>query len=198
MAPQVLQGVYSSQADLWSAGVIAYMLLSASKPFYDKSRRKMIDKIMRAEYSMEGLGWQNVSDSAKDFVSKLLVLDPKQRMDASKASEHNWIVDREQLPNERPTREVLATIEDGLINYTQTSALKKIALNIIAHRSSIAEIQELRVAFDKFDTRRDGVITFEEFKEGLKGLNYPDDVLTEMFASIVSTLFIVAANVFSL
>ena len=49
MSPQVLQGVYTSQADLWSAGVIIYMLLSSHRPFYSKKRKVMIDKIMRCK-----------------------------------------------------------------------------------------------------------------------------------------------------
>ena len=50
MSPQVLQGVYTSQADLWSCGVIIYMLLSSHRPFYSKKRKVMIDKIMRCKY----------------------------------------------------------------------------------------------------------------------------------------------------
>jgi calcium-dependent protein kinase len=50
MSPQVLQGVYGSQADLWSCGVIIYMLLSSHRPFYSKKRKIMIDKIMRCEF----------------------------------------------------------------------------------------------------------------------------------------------------
>lgn len=183
MSPQVLQGIYSSQADLWSTGVIAYMLLSASKPFYDKRRRKVIDLIMRASYTMEGPAWEKISATGKDFVSKLLLLDPKDRMNAAQASQHEFIVNREQLPDERPSPETLATIDDCLVSYRQTSHLKKIALNIIAHRSTMDEISELRKAFDSIDENNNGVITFEEFKQALKK-NYPEETLCEIFASI--------------
>jgi calcium-dependent protein kinase len=137
MAPQVLQGIYSSKADLWSVGVIAYMLLSASKPFYSRKRRKMIDLIMRCDYVYDAPVWKEaISADAKDFIDKLLVVDPKHRWDAAKALKHPWLVNREQLPDEKPSEAILMQVEDSLLNYRQTSALKKLALNVIAHRSS--------------------------------------------------------------
>jgi calcium-dependent protein kinase len=137
MAPQVLQGIYSSKADLWSVGVIAYMLLSASKPFYSRKRRKMIDLIMRCDYVYDAPIWKEaISDNAKDLIDKLLVVDPKQRWDAAKALKHPWLVNREQLPDEKPSEAILMQVEDSLLNYRETSALKKLALNVIAHRSS--------------------------------------------------------------
>ena len=146
----------------------------------------MIDLIMRAEYNFDGPGWDKVSASGKDFVGKLLVLDPKQRMNASQALQHEFIVKREQLPDERPSPAILDSIDDCLVNYKQTSQLKKLALNIIAHRSTMNEISELRKAFDSMDTYNNGVLTFEEFKQALKKSNLSDESLTEIFESIVS------------
>lgn len=184
MAPAVLQGIYSSNADLWSAGVIAYMLLSATKPFWHKRRKRMIDMIMRCHYTMEGGVWESISPAAKDFVSHLIVLDPKERYSAAQALKHEWIVNRERLPNERPTEALLESIDGSLLNYKNTSALKKIALTVIAHRSNTGDIMELRNAFSAFDTENDGTISFEEFKEGLKKLKYSDEMLKDIFSSI--------------
>jgi calcium-dependent protein kinase len=184
MAPQVLQGVYSSQADLWSTGVIAYMLLSASKPFYHKRRRKMIDQIMRADFGYNAPVWKQISESAQDFVSRLLVVDPKKRLNAEKALDHSWIVNRERLPDETPSEDLLAAVDDCLVNYRQTSELKKLALNMIAHRSTAEEIMQLRKVFDSYDTSNDGIITFDEFKAALHKMNYPDEIVQEVFSSI--------------
>jgi calcium-dependent protein kinase len=138
MAPQVLQGIYSSKADLWSVGVIAYMLLSASKPFYSRRRRQMIDLIMRGDYNYDDAPiWKElISTDAMDFIDKLLVVDPKTRWDAAKALKHPWLVNREQLPDEKPSEAILGQVEGSLLNYRHTSAFKKLALNVIAHRSS--------------------------------------------------------------
>lgn len=187
MAPQVLQGIYSSKADLWAVGVIAYMLLSASKPFYSRRRRKMIDLIMRCDYSCDSPIWQAaISADAKDFISKLIVVDPKHRWDAAEALKHPWIVKREQLPDEKPSEALLEKIDDSLLNYRHTSALKKLALNVVAHRSSTADILQLRTAFDQFDVEKDGIISYAEFKQALEKMNYSDETLEEIFASVVS------------
>lgn len=184
MSPQVLQGVYSSQADLWAVGVIAYMLLSTSKPFWSKRRRVLVDKIMRVAYTFDSPVWEKLSDKSKDFVSKLLVMHPKQRMTAATALKHPWICDREMFSDEKASEEVLRSVDDCLLNYKDSSVLKKVALNVIAHRSSTKEIEELRKAFKQYDTARNGVITFEEFAAALKKMNYPDETIREIFASI--------------
>lgn len=189
MAPQVLQGIYSSQADLWSIGVMSYMLLSSTKPFYSKNKRAMIDLIMRGKVSFDGDTWKNVSEDAKDFVRQLLVVNPKQRMDGPEALQHPWIVDREQLPNELPSPEVLAAVDAVLLNYGQTSPLKKLALTVIAHRSTAKDVLHLRKVFDSFDTVKNGYLSYEEFKAALEKMDFTGDDLDEIFTSIVSALW---------
>merc|ERR1712165_358476 len=90
MAPQVLRGVYTSQADLWSIGVITYMLLSNTKPFYGKKRRHVVSKILKGSYKFYSPSWENISDEAQNFVINLLQVDPKLRMNADAALEHDW------------------------------------------------------------------------------------------------------------
>lgn len=185
MAPQVLQGVYSSQADLWSIGVICYMLLSSSKPFWHQRRRNMVDLIMRADYNFKSPAWKHVSEEAKDFVSKLLVLDPLKRMNAKSALQHTWIIHRKQWDDQKPPKdELLSVLDESLLFYTQTSELKKLALNVIAHRSTTKDILELRRAFEKCDTNTNGIITFVEFREALKDCKYPEETLRQIFSSI--------------
>lgn len=171
---------------MWSIGVVAYMLLSSFKPFYHKDRRKMVDRIMLAHFTLVGPIWDAVSESAKDFVSHLLVVDPGKRMDAEMALRHEWIVKRKKLPNETIPEHILLSVDDSLLRYRQTSELKKLALMIIAHQSTTDEILQLRKVFGELDTECNGVITFEEFKHGLSTMRFSDDVVEEIFASVVS------------
>jgi hypothetical protein len=106
-------------------------------------------------------------------------------MDARTALKHPWMVNRDELTDEKPTEAVLASIENGLLQYPHTSELKKLALNVIAHRSTTSEIMDLRKAFDKFDIEKDGVITYAEFKQALHEMNYPEETLKEIFRSVV-------------
>lgn len=184
MAPQVLQGMYSSQADMWSVGVMAFMLLSSTKPFYDKQRRVMIDRIMKGKYSFSAPTWEIISDSAKDFVQKLIVINPRDRLTAAQALKHDWIIHRENLSTQLPSNECLAKIHDSLINYRHTSKLKKLALTVIAHRSTQNDIEKLRCVFEKYDSENNGVLSYAEFRAALIDMQYPDELLEEIFKSI--------------
>lgn len=184
MAPQVLQGVYSNKADIWAVGVIAYALCSSSKPFYHRRRRKMIDLIMRADYNYDHKVWETISDDAKEFIDSILVIDPQKRPDASQALKKNWITHVSSLNDERPSEDILKGVEDSLLNYRNTSPLKKLALNVIAHRSSTKEIMDLRKVFEQYDTLKNGVITFEEFENALRKAKYPTEAMQDIFESI--------------
>ena len=186
MSPQVLKGVYTSQSDLWAVGVIAYMLLSSTKPFNSRNRRAMLDLIMEANVRFDSPAWFfHISANAKDFVQQLLLKDPDQRLNARDASNHPWITGREQLPDELPSPEVLGAIDDSLINYQNTSQLKKLALVVIAHRSSTKDILELRKVFDTFDTKKDGTLSAKEFKDALLSIHFPENEINSVFTSIV-------------
>ena len=147
MAPQVLQGVYSSQADLWSVGVMTYMLLSSHRPFYNKKRRVMIDNIMRADYNLKSVYWNPISDEAKDMVNNLLIVDPSKRMNASDALEHKWLSKEFNLSDRKPEASVDNAVKESLVSFRQTSELKKIALNVSTFLG--ATIAEVNITFQQ-------------------------------------------------
>ncbi|TPX44773.1 hypothetical protein SeMB42_g01997 [Synchytrium endobioticum] len=93
VAPEVLrrQG-YSKEIDLWSLGVITYILLSGYPPFYDQNNVELFKQIMTGKYEFDRPWWDNVSESAKDFIRHLLVLEPRQRYTAQDALAHPFIV----------------------------------------------------------------------------------------------------------
>lgn len=185
MAPQVLQGVYTSQADMWSVGVITYMLLSSHRPFYSKKRAVMIDKIMRCDYNFTKDYWQPISDEAKDFISKLLVMDPRVRYNAAEAQGHEWMSKEYNIEDRAPTESLTGRVNEILSAYKNNVPLKKLALNVIAKKSTTDEIINLRKAFDMFDTANNGVISSEEFKVALTDkCSYSEAEIEEMFNSI--------------
>jgi len=185
MAPQVLQGIYTSQADMWSVGVITYMLLSSHRPFYSKKRAVMVDKIMRSDYSFKKDYWNPISVEAKDFITKLLVLDPKVRSQAVQAQDHEWMHKEFKLEDRAPAEALTGRVNTHLSAYKNNVPLKKLALNVIAHRSTTGEILNLRKAFDQFDTANNGVISFDEFMAALQDkCAYSKSEIKSMFDSI--------------
>jgi serine/threonine protein kinase len=186
MAPQVLRGVYTSQADNWSIGVVTYMLLSSTKPFYGKKRRHVVNKILNGEYSFYSKAWNTISQESKEFVSALLQVDSKKRMTAKDALAHPWLNTQFALSDRLPTKETMESIHESIISYASTGEFKKMALMVIAHQSTTNDISELRKVFDAYDTGNDGTITYEEFYQAIKSVNanYTDADIEQLFKSV--------------
>ncbi|CAN0139028.1 unnamed protein product, partial [Phaeothamnion confervicola] len=94
VAPEVLRGSYTEKCDLWSMGVITYMLLTGAPPFWGQSDAKVRQKILIGRYSMPPELFQNVSGAARDFIRRLLVVDPSGRLSAEQALDHPWLRSR--------------------------------------------------------------------------------------------------------
>ena len=73
IAPEVIKGEYSEACDIWSAGVVLYVLLSGFFPFYGKCRGDILKKVLKMNYQFEGAMWDHVSNEAKDLIKKMLV-----------------------------------------------------------------------------------------------------------------------------
>lgn len=185
IAPEVLLGSYTSKVDLWSIGVMAYMLLSSSKPFHEKRRSRMITKIKQGTYSFYANTWDHLSQESKDFVSSLIVVDPETRLTGEQALKHKWLSDEFPLSERIPDEEFLDSVQESIADYADVGEFKKIALMVIAHKSSSAEIVELRKAFDAYDTTNDGVISFAEFKAAMSSSsNYMEKDIEEIFQNL--------------
>ena len=93
VAPEVLeQKPYNEACDFWSVGVVMFILLSGSPPFYDEDNFELFEKIKKCEYDMTSPQWESVSSEAKDFISKLLVADPEARIKGDEIMSHPWIL----------------------------------------------------------------------------------------------------------
>ncbi|KAK8598124.1 hypothetical protein V6N13_095514 [Hibiscus sabdariffa] len=99
MAPEVLKRNYGPEVDVWSAGVILYILLCGVPPFWAETKRGLALAILRSVIDFKRDPWPKVSDNAKDLVKKMLNPDTKQRLTAQQVLEHPWIVNANKTPN---------------------------------------------------------------------------------------------------
>ncbi|CAM9489552.1 unnamed protein product, partial [Ectocarpus sp. 6 AP-2014] len=92
VAPEMLKNVpYGASVDMWSIGVIIFVLLAGTPPFHDRDQKLMFRKIKSGEYKFKGDFWQEISGDAKDLITKLLTVDPAKRLTASAACKHPWL-----------------------------------------------------------------------------------------------------------
>jgi len=92
VAPEVLNATgYEKEVDMWSIGVITYILLCGFPPFYNESLPDLFEQIMKADYDFPEEYWRDISENAKDFIKKLLVVDPKSRLTSKEALKHPWL-----------------------------------------------------------------------------------------------------------
>ncbi|KQK23855.1 calcium-dependent protein kinase 7 isoform X2 [Brachypodium distachyon] len=163
LAPEVLNKRYGPESDVWSAGVILYVLLSGVPPFWSETPQGIFDAVLKGHIDFESEPWPKISDSAKDLIRKMLCHCPSERLKAHEVLRHPWI-----CKNGVTTGQALdPSIISQLNEFSAMKNLKKLALRVIAERLSEEEIAGLREMFKAVDINNRGVITFGELRKGL-------------------------------
>ncbi|KAK3017801.1 hypothetical protein RJ639_004414 [Escallonia herrerae] len=176
VAPEVLRKHYGPECDVWSAGVIIFILLSGVPPFWDETEQGIFEQVLKGELDFVSEPWPNISDSAKDLVKKMLVRDPKKRLSAHEVLCHPWV----QMEGVAPDKPLDSAVLTRLKQFSAMNKIKKIAIRVIAESLSEEEIAGLKEMFKMIDTDNSGQITLEELKKGLErvGANLKDSEIS--------------------
>ncbi|CAI9299207.1 calcium-dependent protein kinase 26 [Lactuca sativa] len=164
VAPEVLLKHYGPEADVWTAGVILYILLSGVPPFWAETQQGIFDAVLKGDIDFDSDPWPVISDSAKDLIRKMLCSRPSNRLTAHEVLCHPWICENGVAPDRALDPAVLSRLKQ----FSAMNKLKKMALRVIAESLSEEEIAGLREMFKAMDTDNSGAITFDELKAGLR------------------------------
>ncbi|GLT82646.1 hypothetical protein SLE2022_010050 [Rubroshorea leprosula] len=163
VAPEVLKRRSGPESDVWSIGVITYILLCGRRPFWDKTEDGIFKEVLRNKPDFRRKPWPTVSNSAKDFVRKLLVKDPRARLTAAQALSHPWV--REGgCASEIP---IDISVLSNLRQFVKYSRLKQFALRALASTINEEELADLKDQFDAIDVDKNGSISLEEMRQAL-------------------------------
>ncbi|RHN57786.1 putative protein kinase CAMK-CDPK family [Medicago truncatula] len=117
VAPEVLRRKYGKEIDIWSAGVILYVLLSGVPPFWAETEKGIFDAILQGRIDFESLPWPIISNCAKDLVSKMLIQDPNKRITAS---QHPWLKEGRDASDKPIESAVLSRRDSAQYFYLQS------------------------------------------------------------------------------
>ncbi|KAH6818691.1 CDPK-related kinase 1 [Perilla frutescens var. frutescens] len=162
VAPEVLHRSYGTEADMWSIGVIAYILLCGSRPFWSRTESGIFRAVLKADPSFDEAPWPSLSPDAVDFVKRLLNKDYRKRLTAAQALSHPWLAGLQDV------RIPLDMIAYKLVKaYICSSSLRKAALGVLARTLTIPQLAYLREQFTLLGPNRSGLISLQNFKSAI-------------------------------
>ncbi|RCV46744.1 hypothetical protein SETIT_9G555600v2 [Setaria italica] len=184
VAPEVLHKRYGPEADVWSAGVILYVLLSGVPPFWAETQQGIFDAVLKGHIDFDSDPWPKISESAKNLIRKMLCPCPSERLKAHEVLRHPWICENGVATDQALDPSVLSRLKQ----FSAMNKLKKLALRVIAERLSEEEIAGLRQMFKAVDVKNRGVITLGELREGLRryGTELEDREISDIVEAVSS------------
>ncbi|KAL0384179.1 UNVERIFIED_CONTAM: CDPK-related protein kinase [Sesamum radiatum] len=163
VAPEVLHRLYGAEADVWSIGVIAYILLCGGRPFWARTESGLFRSILKANPSFDVNPWPSLSPESKNFVSRLLDKDPSRRISAAQALCHPWVQNHNKV---KLTLDIL--VFRLMKAYMRSSSLRKAALRALSKTLTVDELFYVKQQFTLMLPDENGGITLETIKMALK------------------------------
>uniref|UniRef100_A0A2C9UVD3 non-specific serine/threonine protein kinase n=1 Tax=Manihot esculenta TaxID=3983 RepID=A0A2C9UVD3_MANES len=162
VAPEVLHRSYGTEADVWSIGVIAYILLCGSRPFWARTESGIFRAVLKADPGFDEVPWPSLSCEAKDFVKRLLNKDQRKRLTAAQALCHPWI---------RSSTDVRVPLDILIFKlmkaYMRSSSLRKAALRALSKTLTVDDLFYLKEQYTLLEPNKNGTISLENIKAAL-------------------------------
>ncbi|TYI10399.1 hypothetical protein ES332_A09G139000v1 [Gossypium tomentosum] len=159
VAPEVLHRSYGTEADMWSIGVIAYILLCGSRPFWARTESGIFRAVLKADPSFDEAPWPSLSPDAIDFVKRLLNKDYRKRVTAAQALSHPWLANCHDI--KIPSDMIIWRLVKA---YIGSSTLRRAALGALAKTLTIPQLAYLREQFSLLGPKKSGFILMQNFK----------------------------------
>jgi len=187
IAPEVINQSYTEKCDIWSLGVIMYVLLSGRPPFEGDDDYAIMKSVKSGKYSLESQEWENTSNEAKDLIRKLLVVDPNKRISAEEAFKHPWI---EKFSSKDYTQINTSKLSlDNFRNFGNRMKFQQATIAFLVHQASNSSMMnDMREIFQKFDVNGDGQLTYDELKAGFRQYFKNDEIADNEFDNLIKKI----------
>jgi len=188
IAPEILNQNYTEKCDVWSCGVILYILLSGTPPFPGRDDKEILRKVKIGKYGFDDPVWLNVSEDAKKLIRKLMEMDQNRRYSAQEALEDPWF--KKVLEKVEVDRPLALQNLQNLKNFGFESKLQEATwVFLVSYFSTKEEKEKLLETFRALDLDHDGQLTKEELKQGyLKIMGMSNELAEEEAERTMRTL----------
>ncbi len=177
LSPEVISGVYDEKCDIWSLGVILYILLCGYPPFNGSTKEQIIQTIQAGVYDFPENEWEDVSDEAKSLVKAMLTYDSEQRPSAADCISYPFF----QIYRRGEDKTLSKSIITNMKKFHVDSKIQQAALIFMTnHLLTNREKQGMIKAFENFDKNGDGVISKSELYEVLSSSLGEDEAKKEI------------------
>ena len=170
IAPEVLRKHYDEKCDIWSCGVILYILLSARPPFGGDTDSEIMEKVAKGKFDLKSSPFDKISNEAINLIKSCLTMDVDKRISAEEALKHPWFQNNKskELYNEIKNTNTIKKLVENLKNYHSNSVITETALAYLVHNfPQTSDVINSCKLFNMIDLNGDGKITQEELYEGL-------------------------------
>jgi len=155
---------YNEKCDVWSCGVLTYIILCGYPPFFGDRDSDILKMVKKGDFDFPAPDWDHMSSESKDFITRMLTFDPHERPTAGDMLEHTWL---KTFDSRQETR-LPSDLGANLKKFSSATKLKKVALTLMATQMKEEEIEDLKQSFAALDTNNDGTLSQAEIREGMK------------------------------
>ena len=169
IAPEVIKKNYNEKCDLWSCGIIMYVLLTGHPPFRGRCKDEIMSNVLKKKLCLTGVEFEGFSSQSIEFLKKLLTFNDKDRISAYEAINHEWFFNLKKELRDNINRSKALEVLNNIKNFNSKEKLQQATIAYIVHfLSTSEESKEMRKLFNAMDTSGDGRLNYKELKAGFE------------------------------
>lgn len=181
IAPEVLTGNYNEKCDVWSAGVIMYILLCGYPPFYGETNKEILEQVKKGKLDFSGPEWKGKSNICFDLI-KRMICRPEDRLSAEDVLKHPWMQIQDDV--KVPEKSFLKKCYENIITYSKLPKFTRTIQIYMTRQMNEKDVNLQMQAFNHIDKMDDGLLSFTEFVENGMSLGLQKTQLMSVFEEL--------------